>query len=66
MTNSELERIFRINSSLSVADGLRGVFNAGYAAGAGLSAPAVGDPSQAQTFSTALTLTPTIKTRTKD
>jgi hypothetical protein len=66
MNNADLERIYKINAGACHADGLRGVFNAGYANGAGLVVPAAGDPSQALALSTALTITPIIKTRTRD
>ena len=66
MKNVDLERIYKINAGVSNTDGLRGVFNAGYAAGAGLVVPAAGDPSAGVTLGTALNITPIIKTRTKD
>lgn len=66
MKNADLERLYKINAGASHADGLRGVFNAGYANGAGLVVSAVGDPSAGVTLATALNIVPIIKTKTKD
>jgi hypothetical protein len=66
MKSVDLERLYKINAGASHADGLRGVFNAGYANGAGLVVPATGDPSAGVSLTTALNITPIIKTKTKD
>jgi hypothetical protein len=67
MKNADLERLYQINAGASNADGLRGVFNAGFAAGAGLTtAPSAGDPSAGVAINTALKIVPIIKTKTKD
>lgn len=66
MTDQEIEKLYQVNAGVSHADGLRGVFAAGYCVGAGKTTPAAnGEESQTVTMLQASVVVPKITKKGK-